>query len=453
VELGPTFHLRGDEFGLRPIYYVHDEKYLWYADHIIPLLGVQGDYQPNPISIQNYLGRNSISEDTFFKGVKRLLPGQELICDSTGQVVANQYYRTHFSKLARSQTDIHFAAERMLELLLESVESSVGDEKDLGVSLSGGLDSSAIVACVSKLRQNARIRTFSVISDENHEDAKCSEMVANQFGAEHVIVRPNAEEFWSELRDFFRCQEAPVSTMDTYCDWKMHERAKDGGIKKLLGGTGADSLIMGVHSQSYLHPRSLDVVSFCSTLLEQREYMMLLTNLPGSYDIIINRLWRKVVSILKDPEGRARRHSTSRLGDIMSTDLECLYNNATYFGIEPESPFLYLPLAEYLMTLPLDCKIRNGYTKYVLREAMKPLLPERVVTRKSKGVFADPESQWFNGPLHDKLRDFFSGHSLKAKQYFDPNQVHDLLDKKMHKSECAYLWRILNLEIWFREFF
>ena len=465
VELDPTFHLTRDELGIRPIYYVHDGKYLTYADHIAPLLRVHSDHQPDPISIQAYLGRgpHDSNDDTFFKGVKRLLAGQELICDSTGRVVTRQYWRPHFSKLVRSQIDTHVAAERTRELLLEAVESCIGDEREvIGVSLSGGLDSSSVVACVNKLRPNARIKTLSVISGENHEDAKYSEMVANEFGTEHIIVRPNSEEFWSELRDFVRCQEEPIEAMNTYCDWKMHERAHNEGLKKLLGGTGSDSLLL---ERDHL-------IDYSLTLLEQKEYMLLLANLLGFRDIILKLLWH-IGPFLKDPERTAPLLSQTltqvNRGDLLmgklasnlnrhypgsnSADLQCLYNNATYFGIEPKLPFFYMPLVEYHMTLPLDCKMHNGYTKYVLREAMKPLLPERVVRRRSKDIFAHPVSQWFNGPLREKLRDFFSSQSLRGTEYYNLSRVHELLAKKMQKPECMYLWRVLNLEIWLQEFF
>ena len=367
--------------------------------------------------------------------------------------------------MVRSQVDIHVAAERTRELLLEAVDSTIGNGKEaIGVSLSGGLDSSSILACVSKLRKNARIKTLSVISDDKREDAKYSEMVANEFGTEHVIVRPNADEFWRELTEFVGCQEEPVPGVDTYCDWKMHERAKNESVKKLLGGTGSDALLLG--DRNYLP-------HYWLTLLGQKEYMMLLANLLGFYDTSLKLLWRNIVPLLKDPGGTAPLLSqglskgnsedllTEKLASNLSShstssipeDLQCLYNNATYFGVEPKSPFLYLPLAEYLMNLSLDCKIRKGYTKYVLREAMQPLLPQRVVRRRSKDVFAHPESKWFNGPLRERLHDFFSSKSLRGTEYYAPSRIRDLLASKMHEPECAYVWRVLNLEVWLQQFF
>jgi hypothetical protein len=84
---------------------------------------------------------------------------------------------------------------------------------------------------------------------------------------------------------------------------------------------------------------------------------------------------------------------------------------------------------------------------------MKPLLPEAVVKRKSKDVFANPTLQWFNGPLREKLQDFFSSQSLRGTEYYNLSRVHELLGKNMDRSEGRYVWRVLNLEVWLQEFF
>jgi asparagine synthase (glutamine-hydrolysing) len=462
VKSSVPIELTRDELGIKPVYYVHDGSSITYDDHIGAILKVRSECQPNKDSIRAYLkgGHPVHSEETFFEGVRRLLPGQKLISDPNGRAITSQYWIPQFSKTVRNETGTGAAAEKTRELLLEAVESNIREEKDvIGVSLSGGLDSSSIVACVRKLRPNARIKTFSVISDGNNEDARCSEMVVQKLGTEQTIVKPNAEEFWNDLRIFVRCQEEPVTGIDTYCDWKMHERAKDTGLTKLLGGTGSDALLMG---DPALHPH------YWLTLMERKEYRLLLANLLGSYEIALRLLWRIMIQPRKGPErtaGQAHELTerarddlliemlASNLRNSIPTDLQCLYNNAAYFGIEPLSPFLYMPLVEYLLTLPLDCKIHRGTTKYILREAMKPLLPEAVVKRKSKDVFANPTLQWFNGPLREKLQDFFSSQSLRGTEYYNLSRVHELLGKNMDRSEGRYVWRVLNLEVWLQEFF
>jgi asparagine synthase (glutamine-hydrolysing) len=116
-------------------------------------------------------------------------------------------------------------------------------------------------------------------------------------------------------------------------------------------------------------------------------------------------------------------------------------------------PFLDRVLFENVSSLPLSHKLRSGVTKYVFKLAMKGVLPEKILARKNKIGFEIPERRWIEHNLRDRLRSFFEG-DLLAKNYYDLDALRKLLDKSMlSEDECRKVWRTLNLEVWYRDFF
>jgi asparagine synthase (glutamine-hydrolysing) len=127
--------------------------------------------------------------------------------------------------------------------------------------------------------------------------------------------------------------------------------------------------------------------------------------------------------------------------------------NSMFHSLEARVPFLDRVLFDYVASLPLSHKLRKGVTKYVFRLAMSGILPEKVRMRKDKIGFEVPERKWIGQDLRDRLRSFFQG-NLVAERYYDLVSLRRVLDKPvMSDDEVRKVWRILNLEVWYREFF
>ena len=123
-------------------------------------------------------------------------------------------------------------------------------------------------------------------------------------------------------------------------------------------------------------------------------------------------------------------------------------------SIEARVPFLDLFFFKYVAALPLDRKLRDGWTKYVFRAAMKGILPEKVRLRRAKMGFETPERQWIEHDLRARLREFFSGTDLNFVKYYDITALRALLNApSLTQEQVSSIWRILNLELWHREFF
>jgi asparagine synthase (glutamine-hydrolysing) len=128
--------------------------------------------------------------------------------------------------------------------------------------------------------------------------------------------------------------------------------------------------------------------------------------------------------------------------------------NSMWHSIEARVPFLDLFFFKYVAALPIDRKLRSGWTKYVFRAAMRGILPEKIRLRRSKVGFETPEKHWIQHDLRDKLRDFFSGNDLRVDKHYDITALRELLNApSLTQEKVSLIWRLLNLELWYREFF
>ena len=128
--------------------------------------------------------------------------------------------------------------------------------------------------------------------------------------------------------------------------------------------------------------------------------------------------------------------------------------NSMWHSIEARVPFLHRSFFEYVALLPLDRKLRSGWTKYSFRAAMKGILPEKVRLRRSKIGFETPQKRWIEKELRNELEEFFSDPNLRAMEYYNAGTLRNLLNRHaLTNNETDFIWRVLNLELWYREFF
>lgn len=142
------------------------------------------------------------------------------------------------------------------------------------------------------------------------------------------------------------------------------------------------------------------------------------------------------------------------MAESLPSALRHVDKNSMWHSIEVRLPFLQKTFLEYCASLSLDQKIRDGWTKYAFRIAMKGILPEPIRLRRDKIGFQIPLKKWFENELRQRLRDFFSDSELRATRYYDAQTVKSILDKRsLTNREAAFVWNTLGLELWYQEFF
>jgi asparagine synthase (glutamine-hydrolysing) len=468
-----------DNFGIKPLHYYHGKHFLAFASEIKPLLThPEISVAPNDRVIERYLREALVdnTEETFFNGISRLPAAHLLMIKPDGSLTRESYWSPYIStKLDGKITDQE--VETTSRLFRDAVSRQLVSDVPVGTCLSGGIDSSSIVCTIKKVSPlgtdstGEHVKTFTAsFPGSAIDETDFARSVCDATGAEFNQVTPTADEFWLDLPALVRCQEEPFLSTSIYAQWRVMKRAKERGLTVLLDGQGGDEVLCG-----YL-PYYID---YLATLKRNKKYGRLI------YEGLLSSglTWRFIIAYVGRvlSQNRQRTLSTllseaneeSKIGrkipargyiasllesHTTSTSLPALLRyedkNSMCHSIEARVPFLDRPFFEYIAALPLDRKLRNGWTKYIFRKATRGILPDKIRLRRSKIGFETPEKVWIRHDLRERLRAFFSASKLQASRFYKADAVKTLLNtSKLTDYQVSLIWRILNLELWYREFF
>ena len=467
-----------DRFGIKPFYYYHDQNQFIFASDIPPILTiVDHEREPEDSVIFDYLvfNRTNHSKKTFFRNIQKLQHGHTLTV-KPGMVNIDRWYSlpdqiSHYNSIPFSDKDFLHEFKSSINLQLRS-------DVPVGTCLSGGLDSSAITALVLNNKQDVDLHSFSAVYRKNQKGDE-SEYIA-EFKEKNLKLHytfPTDESLLEDINDFIVTMSEPFPTTSIYAEYKVMELAKN-YCTVLLNGQGADELLAGYHYfYGYYFRDLMKSNSWGKFLNEVFQYTITHKSIYGL----------KTLGFSMSP--RSLRHfknhdfmdqdfyndfynKTNSLFDVFyksKTLKEFLINHFEYkfehnllwadktgmkFSLETRFPFLDHNLVEKTLSIPTDNYIKNGYTKVIMRNALKGILPEKIRMRKDKVGFSTPEADWFkNKKLQAILEDVIESDSFKGRGYFNVKQC-----KKEFKSFQNYnkynpeFWKWINLELWFRSF-
>nr|WP_018253355.1 asparagine synthase (glutamine-hydrolyzing) [Salinispora mooreana] len=477
--------LARDQFGIKPLYLADDgDGRVFFASEIRPLFAA-GAVTPKPDdhTIYRYL-RFRIHDDTprtFFHGVTRLMPGETALLTSDGAVQRSTYTRLYddMDALAAAPTPYDPSAqERFRAALDRAIQARLVSDVPVGTALSGGVDSSTVVASIHRMMAaaddttrpvGATQQTFSaVFPGERNDEERYVDAVAATCGEALQVhkVRPTPDRFLVDLRDFVRTQEEPVISTAPYAQYCVMREASQ-HVTVMLDGQGADEMLAGYLPYYLVHLRSLRGGRVAGELLR-------------SVDV----LWRLGRTRLTDVVGRRRRTPTTNLlgwdfaetyrherfpmvrtdlkarlaADLFRHSLPALLRyedrNTMRFSIEGRVPFLDAALVRTVWSLDPSAIIHHGWNKRALRDATVDLLPRLVNRRRNKIGFTTPEDSWFQRIKNDVYL-IFASRSFGARPYFDQRAVLQAFEDYVAGRggvETMTFWRMLNVELWLREF-
>ena len=484
-----TLVLARDRFGEKPLFYCTERGRLLFASELKSLLQVPGfDPEIEPRAVRAYVCFGYVpTPGSIFRGVSKLPPGHYLEYVD-GEATVHRYYRLeHGRKLKLSERD---AEEELARLLDQSVASRLVSDVPFGAFLSGGLDSSVVVALMARhLRQP--VRTFSIgFREEKFNELSDARRVANHVGTEHheLVVEPDAVDLLHRLVWYLDEPFADSSAVPTYLVAKLAREH----VKMVLTGDGGDEAFAGY--DRYLRYLDLQSVGPFKPVAAMAAGMAgRLVPGSGGYRLrrIAERLRQKYPDSYLSGVALTRADAADRLlGDAVrrgsaghyeglsavalgASGLDALdrcvaIDCASYLpddilvkldrmamanSLEGRAPFLSHQLMEFAVQLPRELRVRRGRGKHLLRKVASRWLPPDVLAKRKQG-FAIPLGAWFRGPLASVAADVIGSRAFRERGLMSVEAARGIL--KSHLAGDAdhgeSLWLILCLELWSRRY-
>lgn len=481
-----------DRFGVKPFHYFYDGARFVFGSEIKQLLCYSFvPRQINQRAVYEYLAFGAVDycEETFFTSIYKLMQGHNLTIDlSTGTCVKTCYYQPQLEK--NIKISYEEAAYEFRRLLTDSIRLQLRSDVEVGSCLSGGLDSSSIVSLMRQelLRAGkAHVqRTFS----SHFEEAEANELeymqeVIKATNVQADFIYPSPQELLHDLENIVWHQEEPFGSTSIFAQWSVFRLVHANKVKVMLDGQGADEMLGGYigfyktyfdqlnHQRKYL---ALWYETYRYSQLHQQPWVLLLGK--GLEPILrqFNRLQTSHFSYRTDwlnPTFAGEYHEQSlylKTMQLMPFGPQAILENTLYqmtflsnlqallrhedrnsmaFSVEARVPFLDHRLVEFIFSLPSRFKIRDGYTKRVLRDGMKGIIPDKIRWRVKKLGFATPERKWQQTVLKPLIEAAIYDERLHP--YLVPDHASDYFMQLQQQQVIEFApWRWLNLSLWMK---
>ncbi len=464
-----------DRFGVKPFYYTVVDGRFRFASEIKALI-IDSDVPriPNDDRVLDFLagGITDHTEETLFQGVLQL-PAGGVLTMRPGEGTAPRPERWYSPKPADLRRP---SAEELRDRLFDSVALRLRSDVPVGTTLSGGLDSTAVTAIATALRGRDGLPpalTFSSRTDDPElDERKYYQHVLEMTGAPNRDLTPTSDGLLDDLDHLLWHMDEPFHSAAVYGHWQMSSLARSEGVTVLLDGQGGDEALAGY---AYLLYPGL----FFSLVLRGRIGLALREARARArvQGVSLLRSFKEFVKVLLPNRLRKRRppawlapgsrrpgapvpgrsllahHTYGLTVQPLPMYNHQLDRNTMSVSLEARNPFLdYNVVACGLALRPTD-HLREGFTKWTLREALRGLLPDEVLGRGRKQGFSTDEAAWIRADLGHEVEATFRSPELAARQYFRPAELLSLLERHQHgEQHTAALWRAFVVERWFRLF-
>ena len=487
-----TLTLARDAFGIKPLFYYHNGKALTFGSEIQTVMHLGNEeLSINYQRVYEYLiyAVQDIGKDTFVKDIYHVPPSHLVVLDlkNPDTLTVEKWWTP--SIVENKQISFEVAVEKLRFLFLESIRYHLVSDVSVGVALSGGIDSSSIACAIRYLYPNIDIHTFSFVPEGSSlSEEVWMDIINNSINAIPHKVIVKSHELKSDIQDLIVTQGEPFCTASMYAQYRVFRLANEVGIKVLLEGQGADELLAGYQGYHGQRMRSLFEKGKISGMLKfaSRWKKWHGRNNKSAWkafigQVISDKIYKKVQSIngiqripywvdqkfLKNirindkpirtatsRDGRKRRVAEVLYDALTKHGLPSLLRygdrNAMHFSIENRVPFLTIPLAEFILTLPEEFLIsENGETKSIFRAAMRGIVPDIILDRRDKVGFEVPMEKW----VYDMKKEI-SEIELNQKDLniVISKSVSDVLNESLsyQKNISTQLWRLINLLMWYK---
>jgi asparagine synthase (glutamine-hydrolysing) len=490
--------LARDRFGEKPLYWgVFDGVLLFASEPKVLLAHPSVRPKLNLAALRQYLSFDYVPAPlSIYEGIQKLPAAHSLTLEN-GRIAIEQYWKLSY-KTAQPVPDESEAAEHLEQLLGDSVRMRLVSDVPLGVLLSGGVDSSSIAALAVKASSET-VKTFSIsFAESSFDESAYARAVAKFLSTDHHEERLSVDLAANLVGEIGSWMDEPLSDPSLVPTYLLSRFTRK-HVTVALGGDGGDELFAGYPmyfghrlAQTYdkipralrralveplirLLPVRTDNISFdykarrfiAGADYDQvaRHHIWFGSFMPAEHELLLTD------QVLRATDGDVYADARRMLEESdAATTLEQMQNLDTRLylaediltkvdrasmavSLEVRAPFLDPRVAEFAASLPADYKLRGRTTKYILKKAVAPMLPE-FVTRRGKKGFGVPVAEWIKGSLRPLVRDMLSPERMRRSGLFNPDYVTRLLDE--HERGIANhrkpLWTLLMFELWQESF-
>lgn len=476
-----------DRFGEKPFFYHYDEEKnsFRFASEMKALFAAGIDKSADPVMLYNYLTLGFTRQPThpgktFFRNIFQLPPSHYLLFEPLKeQPIVSRYWDLDKESLINKYEEE--ALTGFADLFRTSVTRRLRSDVSVGTSLSGGLDSSSIIVIAADVAEDHYThQAFSAVFPgfEKDESARINS-IADTFHLRLLTVTPGADEFMEKLKALIAIHEEPFGSASVFAQYMVYAKAKEQGVKVLLDGQGADEVLAGYTKYTHWYLQELIGSegwgkannaaenfrnnSFLHNWGWKNRVAAMLPSLTASQlekKAIRQQRRNNYINVEFAKEASDRRSIykpvVEKLNDIQYFDmmvmgleelLKYADRNSMAHGVEVRLPFLSHELVQYVFSLPSSYRMRNGYTKWVLRQMMDNKIPAEITWQKGKIGFEPPQKKWMQQPsfqevLHDARKKLVEKNichkSLLDKQVV-PADVHES-DNFDFRSLIAGMW-------------
>lgn len=477
-----TLFCARDRFGVKPFYYAQTGQGFYFSSEIKQLLyGARLPRIANAKVIYQFLEQYLFdhSQETFFENIFQL-PGGHALSVRLGDTIQTRIWRywelSVETEMQRPKNDEDLCDE-FRSHWETAVRLRLRSDVPVGSSLSGGIDSSAIICEATKLSPRQTFHTFSsCIEDKGLDERPYISAIGQAVRSSEHWVYPKSKMFWEKVNEVCYYQDEPLQSGGSFAQWCVMEEARKQRIPVLLGGQGGDETLCGYQKYRYFYLWQLlkqrkplllreSLLSFRNgtqsswTLGDASRYFP--APLRHSFSLsarICPNVFRDEYKDHRIPLGATGSIAERQKMDLTLTSIPSLLHtedrNAMAHSIETRLPFLDYRLAEFSVNCPASLKLREGWSKWILREVMKGVMPDVVRLRKSKLGFDVPQTGWLRDGLSNGHRDVWDGRALSMERFLDgkkfASETKRFLSAERGALPVDHLFRAVSLELWAR---
>lgn len=474
-----TLFCARDRFGEKPFFYNTNKNQFIFASEMKALFKAGVEKQVNYHRLYRYLMHNEIEspvdrKSTFQENITSLEVAHFLIVKPNGEITKKKYWDLDHINI-NTEISLEEASDKFYELFELAINRRLRSDVPVGSSLSGGLDSSAIVMMINRIKNKKKTqKTFSArFKNFDKDEGEFINEITGRAEVDSFFTWPDESSFMNNLQKIYYHQEEPFQSTSLVAQWEVMRLARSNNVPVLLDGQGADETLAGYHF--YFEPYFRQVylkskLSFTAEVQAYEELHQAPFKLPHSFkshtkfptfyyyrgklrqfikpscspkedslnkDFIVNysnrnsqyKYVRKTVTSLNE----ALAVSSLEIG--LPGLLRYADRNAMAHSIEIRLPFTYHKLVEFLFSLPAEYKIQKGWTKYILRKSMQELLPNKIAWRKDKIGYIAPQEEWLSSPKFKEILDTATSYLKKEK----------ILKTSIEDQKWQYLMAYLTL--------